>query len=141
VTTDKCCDFYDHLNQREAEQRDEIVRQCIEIGAKHRCGDSPAPVVSVPGDDDDPLELAYWRMDAMRKGYGEWKGHPQSERDAFKVTLAAQLAKVTAERDGLRDLLSKVVNCKRPYIAVKGDGVYFSDEVIAAAVIQPDVSA
>ena len=33
----------------------------------------------------DKAEEAYWRFDARRKGYGEWKETPQSERDAFKA--------------------------------------------------------
>lgn len=30
-------------------------------------------------------EAAYWQFDARRMGYAEWKGAPQSERDAFKA--------------------------------------------------------
>jgi hypothetical protein len=37
----------------------------------------------------DWAEECYWRFDARRKGYGEWKDHPQSERDAFKTELKA----------------------------------------------------
>ena len=37
--------------------------------------------------DDDPAEAAYWRFDARRKGYAEWKGLPMSERDAFKAEM------------------------------------------------------
>jgi len=33
------------------------------------------------------LEGAYWDFDARRKGYGDWKGMPQSERDAFKAVV------------------------------------------------------
>ena len=33
----------------------------------------------------DAAEIAYWNFDARRKGLGEWKGQPQSERDAFKA--------------------------------------------------------
>lgn len=38
--------------------------------------------------EDDPLEVAFWEFDARRKGYGPWKGSPQSERDAFKNAAA-----------------------------------------------------
>lgn len=33
----------------------------------------------------DPAEDAYWRFDARKNGHCEWKGRPQSERDAFKA--------------------------------------------------------
>lgn len=38
-------------------------------------------------DIDEALEKAYWRFDAMVKGYGEWKLRRQSERDAFKQAV------------------------------------------------------
>ena len=36
----------------------------------------------------DALEKAFWQFDARRKGYAEWSGSPQSERDAFKAEAA-----------------------------------------------------
>ena len=36
---------------------------------------------------EDDLEAAYWNFDARKKGYGEFKGRPQSERDAYKWSL------------------------------------------------------
>lgn len=48
---------------------------------------APAPAPNV----DDPAERAYWEMDARIKGYGEWKGRPQSERDAFKAVFRKYL--------------------------------------------------
>lgn len=42
--------------------------------------------------DDDPAETAYWRFDARKKGYAEWKGIPQTERDAFKAEFRASVA-------------------------------------------------
>ncbi len=39
--------------------------------------------------DDDPGEAAYWNFDARKKGYGQWKGAPQTERDAFKTEYRA----------------------------------------------------
>ena len=39
--------------------------------------------------DEQLLERCYWTFDAMRKGYSDWKGRPQSERDAFKTTVRA----------------------------------------------------
>lgn len=36
---------------------------------------------------EEALEAAYWDMDAMIKGYGEWKQTPKSERDAFKAVV------------------------------------------------------
>lgn len=41
----------------------------------------------------DPLEAVFWEFDARRKGYGDWASHPQSERDAFKVSVCYILAK------------------------------------------------
>jgi len=34
---------------------------------------------------NNACEKAYWQFDARRKGYAEWEGMPQSERDAFKA--------------------------------------------------------
>ena len=34
---------------------------------------------------EEMLEAAFWEFDARRKGYSDWKGMPQSERDAFKA--------------------------------------------------------
>lgn len=42
---------------------------------------------------DDPAEDAFWRFDARRKGYGDWKLRPQSERAAFKNEYRARLSK------------------------------------------------
>jgi len=48
---------------------------------------------AIPGstNDDDPAEAAFWNFDARKKGYAEWKGRPQSERDAFKAEYRAAL--------------------------------------------------
>lgn len=50
----------------------------------------------------DKAEEAYWRFDARRKGYGEWKEAPQSERDAFKAeyTDHAALLRAVAKEVG-----------------------------------------
>ena len=48
---------------------------------------------------EDVLETAYWLFDARRKGYGEWKGMPQSERDAFKAQYRAIAALLAAPKD------------------------------------------
>ncbi len=37
--------------------------------------------------DETRIEEAYWNFDARRKGYAEWKGASQTERDAFKWEL------------------------------------------------------
>jgi hypothetical protein len=39
------------------------------------------------GPEEERIELAYWRFDARRKGYGKWKSAPMSERDAFKAEM------------------------------------------------------
>lgn len=36
---------------------------------------------------EEAIEAAYWEFDARMKGYGEFKGRQQTERDAFKWTL------------------------------------------------------
>jgi hypothetical protein len=36
---------------------------------------------------EEQIEEAFWDFDGRRKGYGEWKNRPQSERDAFKSVL------------------------------------------------------
>lgn len=36
---------------------------------------------------EDELERGYWDFDARRKGYAEYKSHPQTERDAFKQVV------------------------------------------------------
>lgn len=43
---------------------------------------------------EDRAEVAYWRFDARRKGYGPWKGRPESERDAFKAEYRLAMAGV-----------------------------------------------
>lgn len=68
------------------------------------------------------LEVAYWRFDARRKGYEDWKGHPQSERDAFKQELAeavnaAVSRAVEAERDGC----AKIADQRRSLLTVHQD--------------------
>jgi hypothetical protein len=50
----------------------------------------PSPATSPP--DDDPAEFAYWRFDARVKGDAEWRGRPQSERDAFKAEYRIAMA-------------------------------------------------
>lgn len=44
----------------------------------------------------DKAEAAYWRFDARRNGYGEWKETPQSERDAFKAEYTDHAALLRA---------------------------------------------
>jgi hypothetical protein len=51
----------------------------------------PRPPAMTPSD-DDPAELAYWRFDARVKGDAEWRGRPQSERDAFKAEYRIAMA-------------------------------------------------
>lgn len=44
---------------------------------------------------DEIIERAYWEFDARRSGYGQWKGIPQSERDAFKQVVRNLLLSTT----------------------------------------------
>jgi len=43
------------------------------------------------------LELAFWKMDARIKGYGEWQGIPQSPRDAFKAVVRELFASLAVK--------------------------------------------
>lgn len=51
--------------------------------------DATAAVVGsmVESELEERIEAAYWFFDARRSGYGEFKGAPQSERDAYKQTV------------------------------------------------------
>lgn len=40
---------------------------------------------------EDDIEAAYWRFDARRNGYGEWRTRPMTERDAFKAEMRSAL--------------------------------------------------
>ena len=44
------------------------------------------------------LEEAYWEFDAMRKGDGPYKGHPQAERDAYKMSVRGIILKLLEEK-------------------------------------------
>jgi hypothetical protein len=43
------------------------------------------------------IQEAFLRFDARRKGIGEWKDRPQSERDAFKAEARALVLMVKAD--------------------------------------------
>lgn len=45
------------------------------------------------------IEAAYWEFDARQKGYGEFKGYHQSERDAFKWAVRALFKKIRRTQD------------------------------------------
>lgn len=49
---------------------------------------APSAEYPKPSASADSVEAAFWEFDARRKGYAEWAGAPQSERDAFKATIA-----------------------------------------------------
>lgn len=49
-------------------------------------------IMRIDARSEDPAEAAFWEMDARIKGNGEWKGRPQSERDAFKAVARKLLA-------------------------------------------------
>ena len=62
----------------------------------------------------DAAEESYWRFDARRKGYGEWKETPQSERDAYKAEftqLRARIAELEREREALMENWSMYELC------------------------------
>ncbi len=51
------------------------------------------------------IEKAYWKFDAMRRGYGEWSNTPKSERDAFKSACAFV---VESENVQLKELIARL---------------------------------
>lgn len=55
---------------------------------------------------NDIIEQAYWKFDAMRNGYAEWRNLPKSERDAFKLAcvsvVEAENAQLKAELEQAR---------------------------------------
>lgn len=59
--------------------------------------------------EEDRAELAYWRFDARVKGYSEWKGRPQSERDAFKAEYRGAEAISASMLTELAESLREVV--------------------------------
>lgn len=65
--------------------------------------------------EEDQAELAYWRFDARVKGYSEWKGRPQSERDAFKAEYRAAEDGFTAR---IAELDTEIERLKASAVAV-----------------------
>ncbi len=59
----------------------------------------PEPPAEQDPFNDDPAEVAFWNFDARKKGYSEWKGRPQSERDAFKAEYYRAVNADRAARD------------------------------------------
>ena len=59
-------------------------------------------------DDADEAERLYWEFDARHKGYSEWKGQPQSERDAFKTIVRRLLREVEDTRRAALEEAAKV---------------------------------
>lgn len=45
----------------------------------------------------DEVELSYWRFDARRKGYAIWSHTPMSERDAYKAEMNLLLSRKETE--------------------------------------------
>lgn len=54
------------------------------------------PAIAAHSNLEDALEAAFWRFDARRSGYADWKVSPQSVRDAFKGEVRSLLADYTA---------------------------------------------
>jgi hypothetical protein len=92
-------------------------------------------------------EEAYWNFDARRKGYGPWRLHPQSERDAFKseyclarkehnnlVIILQKLQDMFARNETMEGLVKELI----------ADGGKFGLEIHAALVkaegyLQPEL--
>lgn len=66
------------------------VREAVEAAPQSEQTHVRVPV-------EDALELSYWRFEARRKGYSDWKDEPQSERDAFKSEFRALLRAATGK--------------------------------------------
>lgn len=43
---------------------------------------------------EELIEAGYWEFDAMRHGYGAWKGTAHTERDAFKLAVRRIYAQI-----------------------------------------------
>lgn len=67
------------------------IRRAIEKGQVVLPPDDVVDAEFNPND-NDPAEAAFWSFDARKKGYAEWKGRPQSERDAFKAECRIGIA-------------------------------------------------
>ena len=65
---------------------------CARADYAHMLAAAPAPTAQREPLSDEQIEAAYWEFDARKKGYGQWKGCPMTDRDAFKWALRAALA-------------------------------------------------
>ena len=70
-----------------------------------RCDELPERAEPSDQDFEDKLEAAYWQFDSRRRGLTEWKGLPQSERDAFKNEVRTFLASLQPKQsnEGLKE--------------------------------------
>ena len=93
---------------------------------------------------DDAAEESFWRFDARRKGYSQWKGMPQSERDAFKAEIAAlgaqleqgqsRVRELEAERDKLLKRLKRATELCASQ--AEDEGIWFIAETITEDYLQ-----
>lgn len=80
-----------------------VLNKLDELNAYMNTEDATNPVSKdvgkhgVPSEEklNEILEQSFWSFDARRSGYSNWKGKPQSERDAFKGELRNVLADYT----------------------------------------------
>lgn len=100
---DITCDAEIHENDIEKQEETiafEVEKKCIsgrlkdalariaglELQLKQRLHEEAHQRKPLSDEDvDNAAEQAYWRFDARRSGYAEFRGHAQSERDAFKA--------------------------------------------------------
>lgn len=59
---------------------------------------------------EDAIEQAYWEMLARRNGESQWKGMPQSERDAFKCVVRGLLSLFAPNIDALTHAAKEAVD-------------------------------
>lgn len=69
----------------------ERINRCIKCGRLFARGDDWCRYCD--DDKEEALEQAYWDYIALRGGSGRYKGHPRSERDAFKMIVRGLFAK------------------------------------------------
>lgn len=87
---------------------------------------------------NDACEKAYWQFDARKKGYAEWEGMPQSERDAFKQEcyMMAKRYILDPEHDVCQTFANDLIDAQdriaelEQKLAESSSGCKFQNEVV-----------
>lgn len=96
---------------------DAVVRQAASMGYVNGHKDAaPTPAAAPKAaltdkQVNDLAEAAYWNFDARKKGYAEWRGRNQSERDAFKAEFRIAIAAASGPNAALVEALKEVSQC------------------------------